>query len=105
MWFSIKTFGAKGAATTFMLMAIIDAGAMCYVANKRFHLNFNRLTNYITILIFGFALLVPFFVSNIIVKIVLTVIYLTFFYIVVWKLYLSKEEKNYFLLKLKYIIS
>ena len=105
MWFSIKISGIKGAALTFMLMAAIDALAMYIVAYRMFAVRFESKFSMVFFLIMMFILIVPFLLSNIMFKIILVVVTLSIFVLITWNRFLSPDEKNFIILRLKLNLS
>lgn len=101
MWYSIKTSGTRGAALAYMIMAMIDALTMYIFANRIFKINFqSKITFFLfTFLILG--LVIPFLINGIIIKAAYVLLYLTVFFIFIWKYFISEDEKLFFLSKLK----
>ena len=79
MWFLIKTNGIQGAAIAFMLMATIDATAMYIVAYRMFAIRFESKFSMFIFLSMMIVLIIPFSLSNVILKLILVVIAFGFY--------------------------
>jgi O-antigen/teichoic acid export membrane protein len=101
MWFSIKSYGVKGAAAAYLIMAAIDAITMYIFANKLFSIQFKSGLNAISFLTMMLALLIPFFFSNLLFKMIFSIVYLLVFLLVSWKYFLSVEEKVFIVSKFR----
>ena len=101
MWYLITIYGIRGAALAFMLMATADALAMYIVAKKMFAIKFESQFSLIIFLSLIFALILPFLINDVIIKTILMVIFISAFISLTWKLFLSMEEKSFFISKLK----
>ncbi|RJP63774.1 MAG: flippase [Ignavibacteriales bacterium] len=103
MYLVIKYFGINGAALVWLLRVIIDSLILFFFVNRKisYHLEFQPKTEHL--LLFGILILscLPILLSNIILKIILTLILLSGFIYIVWKYYISIEERNFLLTKLK----
>ncbi|MFZ1518090.1 MAG: flippase [Ignavibacteriaceae bacterium] len=101
MWFAIKEYGLNGAGFVFTLMATIDALLMYLFAKKTFKFTstgtFSYLVSFIAVLI------IPFFLSNIVYKIIFLVVIMMLFLLVTLKYILSKTEKDFIFSKLRFI--
>jgi O-antigen/teichoic acid export membrane protein len=102
MWILITDYGIKGAALAYLIMASIDAVVMYLMASITFSIKFVSNIHAISFLMMLSLLIVPFFINNIIIKITFTLVYLSFFLILSWKYFLSKEEKTFLINRLKY---
>ena len=69
MWFSIQSYGIKGAAAAYLVMATIDAVSMYIVANKLYKIKFVSAANTVSFLIMLIVLIIPFFMSGLNFKI------------------------------------
>ena len=102
MWYLIKIDGINGAALAFMIMAIFDAVAMYVVANKMFAIKFESKFSLIVFLLMMITLIIPFYMSGIIFKIIFGLIVPTIFIIITWNRFLSPDEKHFIVSKLKF---
>ena len=101
MWYLITIYGIRGAALAFMLMATADALAMYIVAKKMFAIKFESQFSLFIFLCLIFALFLPFLINDVIIKTILMVLFISAFISLTWKLFLSMEEKSFFISKLK----
>lgn len=96
MWFSIKINGIKGAALAFMIMASIDVTIMYIAAYKMSLIKFSSKANLLSFFIMIILLLIPFLISDVLVKIIFVVGFLLIFISVTWKYFFTREEKLFF---------
>lgn len=102
MWYLVKTYGINGAAFGFMFMATIDAIAMYVVAKIKFAFKFESLFSLIVFLIMISALIVPILLSDTLTKVILFIIVFSVYFLITWNRFLSVEEKNFVISKLKF---
>ena len=103
MWFSIQSYGIKGAAAAYLVMATIDAVSMYIVANKLYKIKFVSAANTVSFLIMLIVLIIPFFMSGLILKLIFTISYFSVYLIFAWKYFLSFEERAFISSKFKTI--
>lgn len=102
MWYLVKTYGMNGAAFGFMFMATIDAIAMYVVAKIKFAFKFESSFSFIVFLIMISALIVPILLSDTLTKVILFIIVFSVYFLITWNRFLSVEEKNFIISKLKF---
>jgi O-antigen/teichoic acid export membrane protein len=102
MWILIHSYGIKGAAFTFMLMATIDAAAMYITARRMFGFRFDSKVFLILFITLIAVITIPFVLDNTMLKIMMFVIIITAYMILTWNKFLSGEEKNFIQSKLKF---
>jgi O-antigen/teichoic acid export membrane protein len=100
MWFSIKNYGIKGAATAYLTMATIDALIMYIAAKKSFAIKFGSNKIALSFFIMIAVLIVPFLLNELIPKMIFAFIYISCFLIIAWKYFISNEEKFFLVSKL-----
>jgi O-antigen/teichoic acid export membrane protein len=101
MWFSVKTYGIKGAAIAYMAMAAFDAILMYIAAYKLFSIKFESRYSLILILLFLIILVIPFLISGLLLKTIVASIFLLSFVLITWNYLLASEEKLFIISKLK----
>jgi len=102
MWFSIERFGIKGAALTWMFAATLSTIILYIISNRIFNINIRSNFKLNSFLLTMIGLIIPFFLSNIFFKVVFIVISLSIFIIVAWSRFLSADERNFIISKLKF---
>ena len=100
MWFSINHFGINGAAVIFMGNAIINVAILYFFANKLYSIRFkSKNVEFLSIaLIIG--LVFPFLISDIYLKVIFAICFVTVFTVIAWKYFLSSEEKVFVMKKI-----
>lgn len=101
MWFAIETNGIKGAASAYLFAAIIDTAVMYIFANKIFAVNFDSRLSLFSFCVMMIGLLVPFFINDIYLKVIYATGLLLGFLIMAWVFFLTKNEKFFFISKLR----
>jgi O-antigen/teichoic acid export membrane protein len=101
MWILIKNYGIKGAAAAYLIMATIDAVIMYLFASKSFAVKFGSNIYAVFFFVMVAVLIIPFFLNDLVTKVVFSFVYLLFFAISTWKYFLSDEEKFFIVSKLK----
>jgi O-antigen/teichoic acid export membrane protein len=101
MWYLITIYGIQGAALAFMLMATIDTMSMYTVANKMFAVKFESQFSLIIFLCLISTLIIPFLISDTLIKSILIIIIISVYLFLIWTRFLSIEEKTFFISKLK----
>ena len=102
MWLSIKNFGIKGAAFTFMIMATIDAALMYLLANKMQRIKFYSKYGFISFLFVMLGLILPFLIHDIYAKLVYIICFAVIFPILSWRYFLSAEDKMIIISKIRF---
>lgn len=102
MWFSIKKWGINGAAYVWILRIIIDTAIIFYIANIKFDIKFESRNSIYSFLLALVCLIIPLLFNNIYFNIFYSIIYLPIFIIIVWKYFISSEEKSFFFTKIKW---
>ena len=101
MWFSIKTYGIKGAAIAYMIMAVFDAVLMYLATFKIFSIKFESIVDQIYFYVLLSALIIPFLIDGLVLKTIIYTIFFSLFTIITWKYVLIKEEKLFVVQSLK----
>jgi O-antigen/teichoic acid export membrane protein len=101
MWILIINYGIKGAAAAYLIMATIDALVIYLMANKSFSINFVSNIHTLSFIVMMAILIVPFLLSDILIKVIFSLVYLLVFMISTWKFFLSNEEKYFLISRLK----
>ena len=97
MWFFIKVNGIRGAALAFMIMATVDATIMYIVAYKMSMIRLSSKYYILPVVIMMILLIIPFFISGFLIKIIFASAFRLIFIIVAWKHYFTPEEKLFFI--------
>ena len=103
MWFSIKMFGIKGAAATWLLRSFIDCLLLFILSKEIFLGQFSiisksKLAYALFMLLFvGILFIVP-----IIIKILLSILFFIIYFTVTWSTFLDTEEKSYLIALMKF---
>lgn len=101
MWFSVEKFGIKGAAFTWMLAASSSAITLYIIANKWFAVKFKSKFGLISFIIMMTLLIVPFFISGVLFKMIFVAGFLLIFIIMTWRYFFTQEEKLFFIQNVK----
>lgn len=102
MWFLIHSYGIKGAAFTFMLMAAIDAAIMYFTARKMFGIRFESKIFSLLFFIMISALTIPVILDDAMLKVIIFGLTITVYLILTWNKFLTAEEKNFIHSKLRF---
>lgn len=103
MYFSIKISGINGAAAAYMFAATIDAAVMYIVAYRIFNIKFSSKITFFVFILIILMLMLPFFLSGIIIKSILIFVFLPSFCLITWKHFISSEERQMIISMLKMI--
>lgn len=103
MWFSIKLFGIKGAATIFLFRAFIDALLLFILSreiylNKKYKISKLKLVSVLLIMLIVISL----FIVPLTTKIIFSVFFLIFYFTITWKVLLNFEEKSHLLALIRF---
>lgn len=102
MWLAIQNNGINGAAMVFMIGASINATILYLIAYKFYNIKFHSIATIILVFVALFAMTLPFMLSSILLKLSMAICFVLIFPLVVWKFFLSEEEKSFIVSKLKY---
>lgn len=101
MWFFIKFNGIKGAAFAFMIMAGVDAGIMYLAAYKMTMIKLSSKSYILPFVIMIIFLILSFFISGFLIKVIFALTFLILFVSVTWIHYLTSDEKRFFIQNIK----
>ena len=103
MWFFISKWGINGAAVVWILFAAIDTFINYLIAHKLFGIKFQSNFSSVSFILMLGVLIIPFFITGILIKIIFAFVLLPVFITMTWKYFLSSEEKTFFVSKYKII--
>lgn len=101
MAISIKSYGVKGAAVAYMVLAMIDTFIMYLIAYWKLDIVLDKNFLVISLIFISFGLVTPFLINNIFFKIVFAILLISLFLIIILKFLLTPEEKDYLRSRLK----
>lgn len=106
MYYSIFSFGIKGAAVFWLIAATIDCIINLILARIIFSINLEiKLITFLVIFIFA-GLIPPFYIVELFfIKVIYTLILTILFIMVVWKYFLSDEEKGFIKTKIRLLLN
>lgn len=106
LWIIINEYGIYGASVVYMIRMIIDLFLLTYFSKKIVGQKINYRINTKTIFLFTFILFLFVIVNNeiIIIRLLLSLVYMAFFVIFSWKYLLDEDDKDYLKSKLKFCI-
>ncbi|MDP2363724.1 MAG: oligosaccharide flippase family protein, partial [Ignavibacteria bacterium] len=102
MWFAIDRNGINGAAMVYMISATINASVLYYCAYKLYSIRFKSRIKEYSFFPLMIGLVFPFLISNIYLRMIVTICFILTFPIIAWKYFLSNEEKFFIVSKLKF---
>lgn len=105
MWWSIGKWGIDGAAFIWLLRIIIDSAILFFISYKKFDIKFHSKFIPIFFLVTLICLVIPFFLTIFYIKVIYAVGFLLLFVIIVWKHFISVEEKNFLYSKIRWKIN
>lgn len=101
MWFAIKNIGINGAAIVAIIAAVVDTLIMFFIVNKWYDIKFKSKSSIFSFIFLMLGLIIPFFITNLPVKIIYVSSILIIFMYFVWNYWLSAEEKIFIKSRLK----
>lgn len=104
LWIVIREYGIYGASVVYMVRMIIDLSLLMYFSKKIVGQKFNFKINTKTIVLFLFFIFLFVIVNSTIImlKIFLSLIYISFFLVFSWKYILDNDDRNYVKSKVKF---
>lgn len=105
MWISIKNLGIEGAAYVWLLRIIIDTVLIFFIYYKKFAFKFESSFEASAFLTSLICLVVPFFIETIYIKMFFSIGFLALFVIIVWKYFISSEEKKFIISKITWRVT
>lgn len=100
LWFFIKMWGITGAASIWTIRIIFDAGILFLISHRNFNIQHSRKLSVIISLCISATVIMTQIPMGLITKTISSVIFLTLFSILIWKSFLTIEEKKFFCQKL-----
>lgn len=95
MWFAISRWGIEGAAVTWLLRILIDTIILFGFTEKLASSKIFNMPRIYLALVFAFTLVIPIAISDVVLKIFFVAVILTIFSVIVWKIVLLIEERNF----------
>jgi O-antigen/teichoic acid export membrane protein len=102
MWIFIQRWGIIGAACIWLIRIIIDTTLLFSFSYKKLGTRFGSWFDASSFLLALICLVIPVFFSDIYIKLLYTIFSLPFFLIMVWKYFISEDEKKFLLSKIKF---
>jgi O-antigen/teichoic acid export membrane protein len=93
MWFAVKGYGINGAAVVLVLLNVVNTTIQIYVVNKLVTSTFEQKPGIVLFVFIVFALVMPFVLNTIFLKIVFAGGILLIFTFMTWRYFLQSDEK------------
>jgi len=101
LWFFIQMWGINGAASIWTIRIVIDSIILFLISHRNFKIKYDRKLNLIISFCIGVTIVLTQIQMGLFTKISSSVFILFLFGILIWKSFLTAEEKKFFLPKIK----
>ncbi len=101
MWIFIQNWGIKGAAVVWLLRIVVDTLILFLFAYRKFDIKLSSGLGIVSLILSFIFLIIPSLFNELFHKMLYSLIFLSGFLIIVWKYFVTLEERNFLITKLR----